>query len=134
MTTREKYYEADNRTSVNHEGANPNTPVQRLTATSIIGDAVEDPHGAALGKIKDLMINLAQGHIEYVVIEFGAFLGMGGKLFAIPFSELKIDPAKRAFILDRDKEQIKRFPGFDKTHWPDTNEHDPFGDVIPPFP
>lgn len=133
MTIREKY-EADNRTRVNHEGPRANVPVQRLTATSIIGDTVEDPEGTVLGKITDIMISLAQGYVEYAVMESGAFLGMGGKLFAIPFTALQLNPVKRAFILDRDTEEIKKLPGFDKAHWPDTNEHDPLKNVIPPFP
>jgi hypothetical protein len=87
------------------------------------------------------MINLQTGTIDYVVIEFGSFLGMGGKLFAIPFGELQLAAENKKFVLNRDKEYLKKSPGFDKTHWPDTNEHDYFdnvtlyyGSYVPPFP
>lgn len=123
MTTKEKKYEIDNITGINHEGTLPNTPVRRLTASSIIGDAVENPQGENLGKIDNLMINIRRGEVEYAVIEFGSFLGLGGKLFAIPFKELRINPDKEVFVLNRDKEHLKNLPGFDKTHWPDTNDH-----------
>lgn len=116
-------YEADNRTGINHEGERANTPVERLTASSIIGDTVEDAEGEKLGSIDNLMINLNSGMVEYVVLELGAFLGVGGKLFAIPFSALTLRPDKRVFILDRDREFLERLPGFDKKHWPDTNNH-----------
>jgi sporulation protein YlmC with PRC-barrel domain len=116
-------YEIDNRTGVNHEGGSANTPVERLTASSIIGDSVENPQGEKLGTIDNIMINLDAGHVEYLVMEFGAFLGVGGKLFAVPFSEVKIDAEKRLFVLDRDKEFLEKLPGFDKLHWPDTNNH-----------
>lgn len=121
MATTEKSFEADNRTGVNHEGKTRNTPVRRLTASSIIGDDVENLSGENLGKIDNLMINLNSGLIEYAVIEFGSFLGIGGKLFAIPFKELKLDADKQVFLLNRDKEYLKESPGFDKNHWPDTN-------------
>ena len=129
MRSYEKNYEADNRTGQNFEGPDANIPVRRLTATSIIGDKVENALGESLGKIDNLMINLNSGIIEYAVLEFGAVLGIGGKLFAIPFSELHVDPTREIFILNKDKDYLKSMPGFDKNHWPDTNDHSYFEDV-----
>ena len=122
-TEAENSYETDNRTGINSEGELANTPVERLTASSIVGDPVETAHGEKLGSIDNLMINIKTGRVEYAVMEFGAFLGIGGKLFAIPFTELQVDPVKKVFILERDKEFLENLPGFDKTHWPDTNDH-----------
>jgi sporulation protein YlmC with PRC-barrel domain len=127
-------YDIDNRTKVNHEGPRANSPVQRLTATSIIGDAVENSTGDTLGKIDNLMINLQEQRIDYAVIETGEFLGMGGKLFAVPLQELHIDPHKKVFILDAGQEYFSTRPGFDKTHWPGTNEKVLTDEVVPPFP
>jgi sporulation protein YlmC with PRC-barrel domain len=123
MITKDKKYEVDNLTGINHEGTLANHPVQRLTSTSIVGDSVENNEGEKLGEIDNLMVNVHTGHVEYAVIEFGSFLGMGGKLFAIPFKELRVNPAKKVFVLNRDKDYLKKSPGFDKTHWPDTNDH-----------
>lgn len=129
MAIIEKNYEVDNRTGLNHEGPDANFPVRRLTATSIIGDQVENEQGENLGKIDNLMVNLRDGSIEYAVIDFGSFLGVGGKLFAIPFSELQVDEEKELFVLKRSKEHLKAMPGFDKAHWPDTNDHSYFNNV-----
>lgn len=129
METFNKNYEADNQTGVNHEGPDANNPVRRLTARSITGDKVENPNGDDLGKIEDLMINLHTGEVEYAVVQSGSFLGLGGKLFAIPFKELRLNHAKEVFVLNRDKEYLKESPGFDKDHWPDTNDHDYFDRV-----
>lgn len=141
MAVEEKTYQKDNVTGVNHEGSDANTPVQRLTATSIIGDRIENTQGEDLGKIDNLMVNVRTGEIEYVVVEFDSFLGIGGKLFAVPFNELQLNPGKKIFVLHRDKEYLKKSPGFDKTHWPDTNDHSYFenvrmyyGSYLPPFP
>jgi sporulation protein YlmC with PRC-barrel domain len=125
----EKTYETDNRTGSNQEGPDANRPVKRLTATSIIGDNVENPQGEDLGKIDNIMVNVQSGKIEYVVLEYGSFLGLGGKLFAIPFTEFRLAPGRHIFILDRDEEYLKNSPGFDKDHWPDTNDHTYYGDV-----
>jgi len=129
MNVHGKDYEVDNVTGRNHEGPAANTPVRRLTATSIIGDPVENTRGESLGKIDNLMINIVSGGIDYVVLEFGAFLGLGGKLFAIPFSKLYLNPDKECFVLDRDRASFADMPGFDKTHWPATNDHSYFNDV-----
>ena len=118
-----KTFESDNLTGKNHEGAHPNNPVKFLTASSIIGDKVINPQGEHLGTIKDIMIDLNGGKIEYVVIEFGGFLGLGEKYFALPYSLLKVDSKNESFLLDQSKDALINAPGFDKNHWPETNTH-----------
>lgn len=110
-----------NFTGENKAEPNANIPVRVLTATSIIGDKVENRMGENLGSINNIMLNINSGCIEYVVLEFGGFLGIGEKLFAMPFSSLKLDPDRKTFLLDMDKEAMKNAPGFDKGHWPETN-------------
>ncbi len=123
MIHTEANLERDNVTGRNHEGSNANTPVRVLTATSIIGDDVENLQGENLGEIKDIMLNVHNGGIEYVIISFGGFLGIGNKLFAVPFQALQLDPSKKVFVLNKDKEYLKNAPGFDQDHWPETNSH-----------
>ena len=53
-----------------------------------------NPDGENLGEIKDIMLDLETGKIDYFVIEFGGFLGLGVKYFAIPFRLLKLDASK----------------------------------------
>ncbi|HTF81432.1 MAG TPA: PRC-barrel domain-containing protein [Cytophagales bacterium] len=123
MQNIESTLERDNTTGRNHEGPTANTPVRVLTATSIIGDEVENLKGDTLGSIKDIMINLLDGSIEYVILQSGGFLGIGDKLFAIPFQALRLDAERELFILDKDENYIKNAPGFDQDHWPETNDH-----------
>jgi sporulation protein YlmC with PRC-barrel domain len=113
----------DNESGRNHEGAHANTPLKYLTASSIIGDKVYNLQDEKLGEIKDIMIDLEVGRIEYFVIEFGGFLGIGEKFFAIPFRLLQVDEEKEAFTFDQSKETLEKAPGFDKDHWPETNSH-----------
>jgi len=115
--------EKENTTGRNQQGPNANRPVQVLTATSIIGDKVENKKGENIGKIKDVMLNIKSGNIQYLIIEFGGFLGMGEKLFAIPFSALKLNPKNEDFVLDVEKRFLETAPGFNKEHWPETNSH-----------
>jgi sporulation protein YlmC with PRC-barrel domain len=113
----------DNLTGENHEGAHANLPLRILTASSVMKDDICDPAGEKLGDIKDVMLDVREGKIEYVIMESGGFLGLGEKFFAIPFRLLRIDPKNHSFVLDQDKDVIKNAPGFDKEHWPGTNDH-----------
>jgi len=65
------------------------------------------------------MIDVEKGRVAYAVLSFAGFLGMGDKLFAIPWSALTIDTGEKQFILDVDKKLLEGAPGFDKGHWPD---------------
>lgn len=116
-------FEDENRTGENQTGARPNSPVKFLTASSLIGDRVFNSDHDDLGKVKDIMLNLETSGIEYVVVEFGGFLGLGEKLFAFPMSAFMIDTKEHALILNKTKEELEREPGFDKDHWPETNVH-----------
>jgi len=115
--------EKENATGQNQQGANANRPVHVLTASSIIGDNVVDKHGEKMGKIKDIMLNTKEGRIQYLIIEFGGFMGFGEKLFAIPFAAVKLDAKNVDFVLDIEKEFLEKAPGFDQNHWPETNGH-----------
>ena len=113
----------NNLTGVNPGDLFPNMPLKYLTASSIIGDKVHNDKGEHLGVINDIMIDLTTGKIDYVVIEFGGFLGIGIKYFAIPFELLRVEPDKKVFLFDQSKEMLEKAPGFDMDHWPDTNIH-----------
>jgi hypothetical protein len=69
------------------------------------------------------MLDIAQGKIEYVVLEYGGFLGIGEKYLAIPYQALTLDTERHAFILNQSTEVLENAPGFDKDHWPETNAH-----------
>src|SRR5664280_2299886 len=94
-----------------------------LAADTLTGDKVVNLQKEDLGKIEHLMIDLGSGRIAYAVLSFGGFLGMGDKLFAIPWSSLALDTVEKQFILNVDKELLKAAPGFDKDHWPNMADH-----------
>lgn len=91
---------------------------QLLSSSSINGDDVVNPQGEDLGHVEDLMIDTAQGKVEYAVLSFGGFLGMGDKYFAIPFKQFTVDRDNKKMVLNVDKERLKNAPGFDKDNWP----------------
>lgn len=89
-----------------------------LSATTLIGDNVRNPQGEDLGTLKDIMIDLDAGHVAYAVLSFGGFLGMGDKLFAIPWGMLSVDTENKELVLNVDRSVLENAPGFDKDNWP----------------
>lgn len=90
-----------------------------LSYTSLAANDVVNRQNDDLGDIKDVMLDASTGRIDYAVLSFGGFLGMGEKLFAVPWRALTLDRDNRRFVLDVDKDRLKDAPGFDNDDWPD---------------
>lgn len=97
-----------------HGGPGPEV----MAADTLEGDRVVNAAGETLGKIRDIMIDVPSGRVAYAVLSVGGLLGMGDRLFAIPWVALTMDAANKCFILNVDKERLKNAPGFDKDQWP----------------
>jgi sporulation protein YlmC with PRC-barrel domain len=95
-------------------GPGPNV----LAANSLIGESIINTHGETLGSLADIMLDLESGRIAYAVMTVGGVLGLGNRLFAIPWTALTLDADSRHFLVDIAKERIADAPGFDKNHWP----------------
>lgn len=89
-----------------------------MGADTLIGNDVYNTADESLGTIKEFMIEMSSGKISYAVVSFGGFLGIGDRLFAVPWEALKLDTVNKRFTLDASKERLKNAPGFDKDHWP----------------
>src|ERR1700727_1636300 len=93
-----------------------------LASSTLTGDPVRNAAGEDLGTIDEIMIDIPSGRVAYAVLSFGGFLGMGDKLFAVPWNAPKVDEDEQCFILNVDRRTIERAPGFDKDNWPDMGD------------
>jgi|KBSSwiStaDraftv2_1062776.scaffolds.fasta_scaffold1438061_1 sporulation protein YlmC with PRC-barrel domain len=93
-----------------------------IPAKKLSGVNVESPSGEKLGEIEDVVIDLDSGKVAYAAVGVGGVLGLGEKLFAVPFGEFKLSHDKSnnlVLALDISKDRLEKAPGFDKNHWPD---------------
>ncbi|HEY6931387.1 MAG TPA: PRC-barrel domain-containing protein [Thermoanaerobaculia bacterium] len=97
---------------------------QVLSANTLKNEKVVNSAGQNLGHIQDYMLDLDTGRVAYCVLSFGGFLGLGDKLFAVPWQSMKLDTINHNFILDVTKERLKDAPGFDKDQWPGTGDRE----------
>jgi sporulation protein YlmC with PRC-barrel domain len=85
------------------------------------GAEVRNPRGEKLGTVEDFVMNMDTGTINYVALGTGGALGLGEKLFAIPYNEIKMtfDGNNIFFVVDVTKDKLKNSKGFDKDNWPE---------------
>ena len=119
---------------VGGEGNTSGPGPEVMAADTLQGDKVVNGRNEDLGTIEDIMIDVQRGRVAYAVMSCGGFLGMGDKLFAIPWNALTLDANRHCFVLDADQQRFEKAPGFDKDHWPSmadnswaTQVHDFYG-------
>lgn len=117
---RDTTYNERNATAARVEPDTSPGPGPRLmSAGTLIGDDVYNTNGDDLGKVKEIMLDVRRGRVAYAVLSYGGILGMGEKLFAVPWSALMLDTMNKRFLLNIDPDRLKDAPGFDKDAWPD---------------
>jgi sporulation protein YlmC with PRC-barrel domain len=110
-------YAAPSTIPANNE-AHPGPSPALMSAGTLTGDDVVNRSNDALGTVKEIMLDMNSGRVSYAVLSFGGFLGMGDKLFAVPWNALQLDPANKRFVLNVEKDRMDSVPGFDKDNWP----------------
>ena len=93
----------------------------QLRASDLIDMDVENLNGDEIGEIDDLIIS--NGKVPNAVISVGGFLGMGEKLVAVPYNELRVDNEGEHIVYDATEDQLKSLPEFNymegESRWSD---------------
>ncbi len=105
-----------------------------ISADRITDSAVHNQHNEELGKIEDVMINIEDGSIAYLVLSHGGVFGTtwADKRFAVPFNAVAVEQKGKdevTFLLPIDKSVLENAPGFDKDNYPNFASPQ-FGDLI----
>jgi len=89
-----------------------------MAAATLQANEVFNLAGEKLGALRDIMIDVPRGRVAYAVLARGGMLGIGDKLFAIPWGALTLDTDRKCFLLDIDLKRLRDADGFDKDNWP----------------
>jgi sporulation protein YlmC with PRC-barrel domain len=100
-----------------------------MTTSRICGSKVINHQDEALGEINDIAVDVPRGRIAYAAMASGGFLGLGERLFAVPWTALRYEAGRECFMLDARKEIFENAPGFDKDRWP-TEPHAEWHDLV----
>ncbi len=71
-----------------------------IPSDRVEGTPVRRPDGRRIGFIKRLMIDKVSGQIVYAVLNFGGFMGLGQKHYAVAWDRLKYDVDVGAYQMD----------------------------------
>ena len=96
--------------------------INAFMVEKIIGSKVINMKGETLGKIENLVVDIDTGRIVYAVLESGGFLGIGDKLFPVPWVSLAALPSEGIFFLNQSKEQMEKAPAFEKDKLPNVGD------------
>lgn len=83
------------------------------------GTSIKNNDGDTLGNVHDLVLNLQDGRIAYVLLASGGFLGIGEKYLPVPYEALYYNPEKEAYQMDMEKDKLKEAPQIDIANWPE---------------
>lgn len=101
-----------------------------IRVSQLMGLNLQNSRGESVGEIKDIVLDSKSGKVNYAVVTYGGFLGMGNKLFAVPFEAFKvqvdpdevgdddIDSDDYVMVLDVTQQQLEGQRGFDEDNWP----------------
>ena len=102
-------------------------PLERDETTSLIssdkveGTKVYSSDGDDLGHISHLMIGKRSGRVEYAVMNFDSFLGMGGSYHPLPWDALEYDTGRGGYVVNIDKDKLRQAPSYAEDNRPDFN-------------
>ena len=93
-----------------------------MWVTTLLGYAVCDHRGEEVGDIKDVMLDVHSGQVVYALLSFRAIVGLGEKVFPVPWNALTLDSENRRFLLKVDKDRLEDAPGYHKNRSPNITD------------
>ncbi|WP_241657406.1 PRC-barrel domain-containing protein [Aurantiacibacter suaedae] len=109
-------------------------PRERDASKDLIGsDRVEDTNvysadGEKIGHISKLMIGKRSGRVEYAVMSFGGFLGIGEDQHPLPWEALDYDESMGGYVVNIDKDRLREAPRYSASEEPTYDQQ--FGERV----
>lgn len=79
-------------------------------ASKVLGSSVVNEAGDTVGKIDEIIVG-PDGKAPFVVLSVGGFLGVGNKLVALPYEQMRTD-GKKIVLPGATKDSLKSLPEF----------------------
>ncbi len=95
-------------------------PAGLVRASEMMNKAVYNSNEEQVGTIYDVVLDQKSGKIAYVALSTGGFLGLGDKMFAVPYDAFstRIQDEERVCVLNVSQESLESAQGFNQDNWP----------------
>ena len=90
-----------------------------IGSDKVEGTHVYGPDRNKIGSIERVMIGKRSGKVDFAVLSFGGFLGLGDEHYPLPWSSLKYNTDLGGYQVNLTEDQLKSAP-----HYADENEWD----------
>jgi hypothetical protein len=107
---REREFGYDDR----HEGLPIDETSRLIASNKVEGTAVYARDGARLGSIYNFMVDKRSGKVEYAVMTYGGFLGMGTRYYPLPWEILSYHTRLGGYHVEMLERDLERAPSFDR--------------------
>ena len=93
-----------------------------ISSEKVDGTAVYNRNGDRLGTIDHLMIDKFTGQVEYAVMSFGGFLGIGESYNPVPWKSLNYDVNLGGYVMDTDRARLESAPRYQSSEQPNWSD------------
>lgn len=90
-----------------------------IASNKVEGTAVYNSDGDKLGSIYNFMVDKRSGRVEYAVLQFGGFLGLGSDYYPLPWDVLTYETTQGGYVVNLDKSLLEKAPRFGADENPD---------------
>ena len=103
----------------------PGTASENLIhASTVRNTPVFTIDGDRIGHVEDISIEKLSGEVAYAVLAAGGFLGLGEKLYPVPWSILKYDASLNGYVVPLSKDRLKDAPSYEREELADAGGSD----------
>jgi sporulation protein YlmC with PRC-barrel domain len=85
-----------------------------ITASRVRGTPVFNRQGERIGHVEDLSIDKVTGQVQYALLAFGGFLGLGDRFHPLPWSLLEYDTHRGGYVVPLDRPELEKTPHYAK--------------------
>lgn len=93
-----------------------------ISSDKVDGTDVYNRNGDHLGTVHDVMIDKRTGQVEYAIMSFGGFLGIGESYHPLPWRTLTYDTTMSGYVVDVDRTRLDMAPRYTSSSLPDWSD------------
>jgi hypothetical protein len=93
-----------------------------ISSDKVDGTDVYSRNGDHLGTVHDVMIDKRTGQVEYAIMSFGGFLGIGESYHPLPWRTLTYDTSMGGYVVDVDRTRLDLAPRYTSSSLPDWSD------------
>ncbi|GLI98966.1 PRC-barrel domain-containing protein [Sphingobium sp. BS19] len=89
-----------------------------IASDKVEGTVVYNAQDEKIGTVHNVMIDKYSGQVEYAVMSFGGFLGIGERYHPLPWKLLRYDERLDGYVVGIKKEALETGPSFARNAMP----------------